>query len=152
MTNVGRNSVRLSLSILSKCFQLTTFLNILFFFRKKALTFLQIVSVWDNLHKTSKPCFLGKMSSICSITESRLFKYNESFTTKNKDFIQKFRYIFHISAQNIECGYSLETPCQGDSNEYPQSMILCRNKDNNVYPCKPQFCYIKVGFKGAKII
>ena len=23
---------------------------------------------------------------------------------------------------------------------------------NNVYPCKPQFYYIKVGFKGVKII
>ena len=25
-------------------------------------------------------------------------------------------------------------------------------KKNNVYPCKPQFYYIKVGFKGVKII
>ena len=31
-------------------------------------------------------------------------------------------------------------------------MFLSRNKKNNVYPCKPQFCYIKVGFKGVKII
>ena len=38
------------------------------------------------------------------------------------------------------------------SNEYPQSMFLSRNKKNNVYPCKPQFYYIKVGFKGVKII
>ena len=34
----------------------------------------------------------------------------------------------------------------------PQSMFLSRNKKNNVYPCKPQFYYIKVGFKGVKII
>ena len=27
-----------------------------------------------------------------------------------------------------------------------------RNKKNNVYPCKPQFYYIKVGFQGVKII
>ena len=60
--------------------------------------------------------------------------------------------IFHISAQNIDCGYSLEPPHRGGSNEYPQSMFLSRNKKNNVYPCKPQFYYIKVGFKGAKII
>ena len=26
---------------------------------------------------------------------------------------------------------------------------LCKNKKNNVYPCKPQFYYIKVGFKGG---
>ena len=47
--------------------------------------------------------------------------------------------IFHISAQNIDFGYSLEPPRRGGSNEYPQSMFLSRNKKNNVYPCKPQF-------------
>ena len=67
---------------------------------------------------------------------------------------------FHISAQNIDCGYSLEPPRRGGSNEYPQYMFLSypqskfmsRNKKNNVYPCEPQFYYIKVGFKGVKII
>ena len=68
------------------------------------------------------------------------------FHIKNSD-------IFHInSAQNIDCGYSLEQPHRGGSNEYPQSMFLSRNKTNNVYPCTPQFYYIKVGFKGVKII
>ena len=70
---------------------------------------------------------------------------NENFQTKNSD-------IFHISAKNIDCGYSLEPPQRGGSNEYPQSMFLSRNKKNNVYPCKPQFYCIKVGFKGVKII
>ena len=54
--------------------------------------------------------------------------------------------------ENIDCGYSLETPWWGSSNEYPQSVFLSKNKKNNVYPYKPQFCYIKVGFKGVKII
>ena len=67
----------------------------------------------------------------------------ENFRVKNSD---------HISAQNIDCGYSLEPPRRGGSNEYPQFMFLSRNKKNNVYPCKPQFYYIKVGFKGVKII
>ena len=31
--------------------------------------------------------------------------------------------IFLISAQNIDCGYSLEPPRRGSSNEYPQSMF-----------------------------
>ena len=31
-------------------------------------------------------------------------------------------------------------------------MFLNRNKKNNVYPCKPQFYHLKVGFKGVKII
>ena len=60
--------------------------------------------------------------------------------------------IFHISAQNIDCGYSLELPLLGSSNEYPQYMFLNRNKKNNVYLCKPQFYYIKVGHKGVNII
>ena len=30
--------------------------------------------------------------------------------------------------------------------------IFLLNKKNNVYPCKPQFYYIKVGFKGVEII
>ena len=41
---------------------------------------------------------------------------------------------------------------RGGSNEYPQSMFLSKTKKNNVNPCKPQFYYIKVGFKGVKII
>ena len=57
---------------------------------------------------------------------------------------------FHVSAQNIDCGYSLEPPRRGGCNKYPQSIFLGRNKKNNVYPCKPQFYYIKVGFKGGQ--
>ena len=72
--------------------------------------------------------------------------------SKNGNFSDKKSDIFHISAQNIDCGYSLEPPRWGGSNEYPQSMFLSRNNKNNVYPCKPQFYYIKVGFKGVKII
>ena len=59
---------------------------------------------------------------------------------------------FHNSAQNVDCGYLLVSPRQGGSNEYPQSMFLSWNKKINVYPCKPQFYYIKVGFKGVNII
>ena len=70
---------------------------------------------------------------------------NENFQIKNSD-------IFHISARNIDCGYSLEPPRRGGSNEYPQSMFSSRNKRNSVHPCKPQFYYIKVGFEGVKII
>ena len=93
------------------------------------------------------------MFKIEPITKTCLFKYIENFTTKKpKDFRQKFWYFFHISAQKVDYGYSLEPPHRGGSNEYPQSMFLSSNKKNNVYPCKPQFYYIKVGFKGVKII
>ena len=59
---------------------------------------------------------------------------------------------FHISALNIDCGYLLELPRRSGSNEYPQSMVLSRNKETNVYPCKPRFYCIKVGMKGVKTI
>ena len=86
------------------------------------------------------------------ITKTLLFKYIVNFNTKNWKFSDKKSDIFHISVQNIDCGYSLEPPRRGGSNEYPQSMFLSRNKKNNVYPCKPQFYYIKVEFKRVKII
>ena len=66
---------------------------------------------------------------------------------KNENFQIKNFNIFHISAQNTDCGYSLEMPWWGSSNKYPQSMFLSRNKKNNVYPCKPQFYYTKLRFK-----
>ena len=85
------------------------------------------------------------------ITKTRLFKNIENFTIKNWKFSDKNSDIFQISTQNIDCGYSLEPP-RGGSNEYPQSTFLSRNKKKSVYPCKPQFSYVKVGFKGVKII
>ena len=42
---------------------------------------------------------------------------------KNENFQLKKSDIFHISAQNIDCGYSLEPPRRGGSYEYPQSMF-----------------------------
>ena len=78
--------------------------------------------------------------------------YRKFYHQKMKFFREKNLIFFRISAQNIDCGYSLEPPRWGGSNEYPQSMFMSRNKKNNVHPCKPQFYYIKVGLKGAKII
>ena len=77
--------------------------------------------------------------------------YWNFYFQKTENLQIKISDIFHISAQNIDCGYSLEPPRRGGSNEYPQSMFLSRNKKNNVYLCKPQFYYIKVGFKGVKL-
>ena len=47
-----------------------------------------------------------------SITKTCLFKYIENFTSKNGKLSDKNSQtdIFHISAQNIDCGYSLEPP------------------------------------------
>ena len=44
------------------------------------------------------------------------WNFYQNFQIKHSD-------IFHISAQNIDCEYSLEPPRRGGSNEYPQSMF-----------------------------
>ena len=102
---------------------------------------------------------------ILHITKTRLFKYTENFTTKKMAIFQiKKSDIFQISTQNIDCGYSLEPPRRGGSNEYTQSMFeavltrthnLCFRAEIRkiMYtPANPIFYYIKVGFKGVKII
>ena len=70
---------------------------------------------------------------------------------KNKRNSDKNSDIIHISALILDCGYSLELSQRGSFNEYQQSIFLGRNKKNNVYPCKHQFYYIKVGFKGSAL-
>ena len=77
---------------------------------------------------------------------------HRKFHLQKVENFQEKTNVFQIPTQNIDCGYSLELPRRGDSNEYPQPMFLSRNKKNNVYFCKPQFYYIKVGFNGVKSI
>ena len=87
-----------------------------------------------------------------TITKHAYSNILKILSPKNEKFQTKISEIFRISAPNIDCGYSLEPPRQCSSNEYTQSMLLSRNSKNNVYPCKPQLYYKKVGFKGVKII
>ena len=61
--------------------------------------------------------------------------YWKFYHQKKRKFSHKKSDIFHIYAQNIDCGYSLEPP------RHPQSMFLSRNKKNNNYPCKPVLLY-----------
>ena len=87
-----------------------------------------------------------------SIThKKKTCKYIENFTTKNWKFSDKNSDIFHISDQNIDCGYLLELSCRCGSNEYPQSMFLSRNKKNNVYHCKPILLYKSGVLRGSKL-
>ena len=60
-----------------------------------------------------------------SITKTRLYNFDP---LKPHFYVVKLGFtgvyiIFLISAQNIECGYSLEPPRRGGSNEYSQSMF-----------------------------
>ena len=118
-----------------------------------------VYTLWINVHVCSyllrvKRGSIEPWGLILGRRKSNMY-FGESLRkhdTKNLKFQIKILIFFYISAQNIDCGYSLEPPRRGGSNEYPQSMFLSRNKKNNVYPCKPQFYWIKVGFKGVKII
>ena len=47
--------------------------------------------------------------------------------------------MFHISAQNIDCGYSLEPPQRGGYNEYPQSMFLAEMRKIMCTPVNASF-------------
>ena len=58
---------------------------------------------------------------------------------KMKIFSRKMFIFFLIFAQNIDCGYTLEPPRRGGSNEYPQSMFWSKNKKNRYTPAFPSF-------------
>ena len=58
---------------------------------------------------------------------------------KTENFQIKNLWYFHISAQNIDCGYSLEPPRRGGSNEYPQYMFLAEIKKIMYTPVNPSF-------------
>ena len=58
--------------------------------------------------------------------------------------------IFYIFAQNIDCGYTLEPPHRGGSNEYPHSMLWSKTKENmctHAY-MYPSFAIYDMGLRG----
>ena len=61
------------------------------------------------------------------------------FPPKNENFQIKNSNIFHISAQNIDCWYSLEPPRRGGCNEYPQSMFWAEIRKIMYTPVNPSF-------------
>ena len=65
--------------------------------------------------------------------------YWKNYHQKMKKIQIKILIIFHISDQNIDCGYSLEPPRQDGSNEYPQSMFLSRTTKKMYTPVNPSF-------------
>ena len=84
--------------------------------------------------------------------ENTPMQYTKNFlVVKMKNFTGKNLIFFLIFAQNIDCGYTLEPPRRGGSNEYPQSIFWSKNKKKKIYPRIPKFFCIKVGFKGVYI-
>ena len=55
-------------------------------------------------------------------------------------------FFLNIFTYNFDCGYTLEPPRRGGSNEYPQSIFWSKNKKNGLTPAYPRVS-IKVGFK-----
>ena len=100
-----------------------------------------IIGFICNLSVTRNDSRMGSKTSSRTedITKTCLFKYTENSPppSKNENFQIKKSDIFHISAENIDCGYSLELP--GDSNEYPQSMFSAEIRKIMYTPVNPSF-------------
>ena len=92
--------------------------------------------------------FFAKTQPLRKHTYSNILKIlppkNENFQMKNSD-------IFHISAQNIDSGYSLEPPRWGGSNEYPQSMFWTEIRKLMYTPVNPSFTVSQWGLRGSKL-
>ena len=65
--------------------------------------------------------------------------YRKISPPKTDSFQVKILILLLISAQNIDCGYSLEPARRGGSNEYPQTMFLSKNKKIMYIPVNPSF-------------
>ena len=62
----------------------------------------------------------------CTITKTRLYNFDPlkpHFYIVKVGFTGVHNIIFLFLLKNIDCGYSLEPPRRGGSNEYPQSMF-----------------------------
>ena len=75
------------------------------------------------------PVIPKEVVSSCSCRNENHY-VNTPIQVYKKNLLQNLKFsdkkncdIFHISAQIIDCWYSLEPPRRGGSNEYPQSMF-----------------------------
>ena len=89
------------------------------------LTFPRIIIMMMIIKIIIKIIIIVVFCSRECITKARLYNFGP---IKPHFYIVKLGFtgvyiIFLISAQNIDCGYSLEPPRRGGSNEYPQSMF-----------------------------
>ena len=78
---------------------------------------------------------------LCSVHYENLpIQITENFTTKKMKLSdKKFWYFSYFCSKHRLWDEAVLTSTH--------NLCLSRNKKNNVYPCKPQFYYIKVGFK-----
>ena len=93
---------------------------------KTHLTFMSFNSPPEPINSFPRPDDV--FVQICKSLPIHYSNILKNLPAKNKYFQIKNFDIFHISAQYINCEYSLEPPQRGGSNGYPQSMFLSRNK------------------------
>ena len=96
-------------------------------YETKHVVFLEHVIQQIGLNeRKSKKVFIkmfGMLFSLKFITKTYLYNFDPfkpHFYIVKLDFTEL---CFLFLLKNIDCGYSLEPPCRGGSNEYPQSMF-----------------------------
>ena len=114
--------------------------NLVFKHRRISIFQSQLVSHlwtrWSSNYFTAWACLI-----VLDITKTRLYNYDP---LKPHFYIVKLGFtvvyiIFLISAQNIDCGYSLEPPRRGGSNKYPQSMFWAEIEKYQIFIWKFSF-------------
>ena len=113
------------------------------------LLYISTISLFQDIFALSAR--RGRKTSPRYCPDVSLFKYTEKFTTQKWKVSDKSYDSFHISAQNIDCGYLLESLRRGGSNEYPQSMFLSSNKTEMYTPVNPSSTIQKWGLRGSTL-
>ena len=132
------------------------YLNRRVFVMDDTVSILSILTDWpvsqqENMsfkNKTESKIPVGKIETIM---KTRLFKYIENITAKNWKFSDKKLWYFSYFCSKHRLWVLVRTASLRRFSRVPTIFVLSRNKKNKVYPCKPQFYYIKVGFKGSKL-
>ena len=81
-------------------------------------------------------------TSSCEVESLRKQAYSiilKILPPKNEKFQIKILIFFLVCAQNIDCGYSLEPPRRGGSNEYHNLCFRAEIKKIMFYPVNPSF-------------
>ena len=122
--------------------------------------FARIFSRWHKQTTFSDAGFLGVLR--VNMIWATLWKHPYSnilkiLPPKNWKFSAKNSDIFHISAQNIDCWYTLEPPSRGSSNEYPHyfsaNQITWSRLLLQIYILNPKECRSRsVGFFRSQLI
>ena len=104
-----------------------------------------LCSIRQAANKYRSPTFWYPHSScpvatnISSLRKHAYSNIQKILPLKNENCQIRIFDIFHISAQNIDCEYSLEPPRRGGSNEYPQSIFLAEISKIMYTPVNPSF-------------